>query len=109
MIPTFKSIIKRDIEAVFLNNQEFAEKHTIDGRELSIIVDGYEQLERDKRYKTLEDGLHAKQLLIYVRASEFGRLPSIGRIMTLDNVSYRVTDAIREGGMYSISMEAAKS
>lgn len=106
---TFKDIMKRDIETTFFNAEEFAEKHTVDGKELNIIVDGYEQLEREKRYQALEDGIHAKQVLFYVAAADFGRLPKVGRLMTFDNANYRVTDAIREGGVYSISLEAAKS
>lgn len=106
----FKDILKSDIENVFLNQNEFAEEHLVDGVSMKIIIDNNEMLEREKRYKkALEDGISQKQVLFYVSAAEFGRLPKIGRILMLDKRSYRVTDAIREGSVYSILLEANKS
>lgn len=106
---TFKDIIKQDTKAVFVNESEFAELHTIDGREMPVIIDGNELIEREKRYKALEQGTYAKQVLFYVAASDFGKLPAIGRQMNFDGRSYFVSDAIREGAMYSIELKAVKS
>lgn len=107
---TFKDIIKNDIDTTFLNEDEFAEKHVVDGKEMTIIIDNNEMLEREKRYKEqIEKGTYVKQILFYVKAGEFGRLPRIGRLLNLDGKNYIVTDAIREGAMYSISLEANKS
>lgn len=106
---TFKDIIKKDVTNIFFDFHEFGEKHTVDGKTMTVIVDGYEQITRDKRYKTLEDGVHTKQILFYVAAVEFGRLPMVGRIIRFDNADYRITDAVREGGVYSISLEAVRS
>lgn len=106
---TFKDIVRNDVTNVFLNDTEFAEEHMVDGVPMTIIIDNNEMLEREKRYKALEDGISQKQVLFYVSAAQFGRLPKIGRILILDKQSYKVTDAIREGAMYSISLEANKS
>ncbi len=106
---TFKDIIKQDAKDVFVNEDEFAEKHIIDGRELLVIVDGNELLEREKRQRALEKGTYAKQVLFFVPAIDFGRLPAIGKPMDFDGKRYFVADAIREGTMYSISLEAVKS
>lgn len=106
---TFKDIIRKDVGDIFLNIKEFGEKHTVDGKVMTVIVDSYEQVNREKRYKTLEDGVHTKQLLFYVAAAEFGRLPMVGRIIRFDSADYRITDAVREGGVYSISLEAVRS
>ena len=92
-----------------MNQNEFAEEHLVDGAPMKIIIDNNEMLEREKRYKAPEDGIFHKQVLFYVSAAEFGRLPRIGRILMLDNKAYTVTDAIWEGSMYSISLEANKS
>lgn len=106
---TFKDIVRRDAENVFMNKDEFAEEHTVDGAKMTIIIDNNEQLEREKRYKALEEGVSQKQVLFYVSAARFGRLPKIGRLLELDGKKYKVTDAIREGAIYSISLEANKS
>lgn len=104
----FKDLVRNDIENIFMNADEFAETHNIDGKDMVVMVDNNEMLEREKRYKALEDGIFRKQVLFYVSAVKFGRLPAIGKIMVFDKKQYKVTDAIREGGVYSISLEAAK-
>lgn len=105
---TFKDIIKSDA-AVFLNEDEFAEEHEIDGRKIKVLIDNNEHLEREKRYKTIDEGIYHKQILFYVSAVDFGRLPRYGRILMFDDKQYRVVDAIREDGIYSITIEANKS
>lgn len=106
---TFKDIIKHDVERTFLNEDEFAEKHIVDGKEMTIIIDNNELLEREKKEKQIDNGIFKKQVLFYVSACEFGRLPRIGRLLELDGKKYIVTDAIREGAMYSILLEMNKS
>ncbi|WP_167955121.1 hypothetical protein [Anaerosporobacter faecicola] len=105
---TFKDIIKQDIKSTFINDNEFSEKHRIDGKEMSVITDGIELLEREKKVKDKADGLFLKQKLIYVAAEDFGPLPRIGRIIKLDKYDYRIIDAIAENCMYSLTLEAYK-
>ena len=47
---TFKSAIEQDNKEVFLNAQEFADGHTINGKQMPAIVDDNELLERDKAH-----------------------------------------------------------
>lgn len=105
---SFKDIIKQDIKNTFMNDDEFSDKHFIDGKEMNVIVDGFELLEREKKLKDKTDGLFLKQKLIYVAAEDFGPLPRIGRVIKLDKSDYRIIDAIAENGMYSITLEAYK-
>lgn len=105
---SFKDIIKQDIKNTFMNEDEFSDKHIIDGKEMSVIVDGFELLEREKKLKDKTDGLFLKQKLIYVAAEDFGPLPRIGRVIKLDKSDYKLIDAIAENGMYSLTLEAYK-
>jgi hypothetical protein len=106
---SFKDIVQEDRKRVFLNLDEFGDTHTIDGKEMTVIVDNNEMLEREKRYKVHDDGIFIRQVLIYVLEEDFGPLPAIGRLLKLDNKPFRITDAINEDGIYSISLEANKS
>ena len=45
--PSFKDCVAADIHGVFLNAKEFADTHTIDGREMDAVVDDDALLERD--------------------------------------------------------------
>lgn len=105
----FKEMVQRDIENVFLTPEEFGEPHVINQKEMNVIIDNNELLEREKKTKMMDEGLYRKQFLIYVSAGEFGKLPAIGRILEMDGSFYRVTDAIDEAGIYSINMEVNKS
>ncbi len=105
---TFKESLQSDIDNVFLNTDEFSETHVVNGKEMPVMIDDYELIERKKRVNINMDGIYAKQKLIYVSASEFGVLPSQGSLLTLDGKAYRVEKAISEAGMYSITIGANK-
>ena len=55
------------------------------------------------------DGIYVNQKLIYVAASDFGAMPKQGSTLNLDGKIYRVADAVDEGGVYSITIEANKA
>ena len=110
---TFKEQIAQDVHNVFMNFDEFADKHMINGTEMLCIVDNNELIDREKRYQykhsLYADGVYLKELLIYVKADDFGPLPAIGRMLTVDRKSYIVSDAIDEDGIYSLCLEANKT
>ena len=109
-MPSFKEIIRQDNKKVFLNFDEFGEYHNVGGKELLVMVDENEQIERDKRYKsTLTEGLFMRQFLFYVLEEDFGFLPAPGRVLKFDGKNYTVSDSANEGGILSISMEANRS
>lgn len=110
---TFKEQIALDNKTVFMNEDEFSEKHLINGAEIPCIVDNNEMIDREKRYQykrsLYADGVYIKTLLIYVRAEDFGPLPAVGRVITFDKKSYLISDAINEDGIYSLLLEANKT
>lgn len=105
----FKDMIKEDVKDIFLNPEEFGEPHMVDGKEMTIIIDDNELVEREKKVQTMAEGLHNRQLLIYVSAEDFGPEPLINRLLELDGNYYTVTDVSNEGGIYAISLEANES
>lgn len=107
----FKQMIADDIHNVFLNTAEFSDIHNINGKDMPCQIDTYEQIEREKRYKDHMDGVYANEQLIYVAASDFGKIPKQGSVLLLDGKTYRVTEAVEEdtGGIYSITIGANKS
>lgn len=106
---SFKEILERDINEVFFNLSEFSDSHIIDGTSMTAMIDDMEHIEREKKMKSHMDGLHAREILLYVKASEFGPLPAQGRLLNLDGKRYTVLDAVDEGGVYTITLEANKS
>ena len=99
----------RDVGEVFLNPLEFADTHTVDGAEMVAMVDDMENIEREKKMKSNMDGIYARQTLLYVSAADFGALPAMGRLISLDGKRYIVVDATDEAGVYTITLEVNKS
>lgn len=103
---TFKEIITNDINNVFINQDEFSEKHLVNGMELDVIIDENELIEREqsKQY----EGIYKKKVLIYVASSAI-RKPCVGAKLSLDNKAYIVLDVTEEAGIYAIALGANKS
>lgn len=110
---TFKEQIAHDNSAIFMNLKEFSDIHTINGRKMAAQIDSNEMIDREKRYQykrsLYADGVFMKELLIYVNAEDFGKLPTVGRILTLDGKTYTISDAVDEDGIYSLCLEANKT
>ncbi len=105
----FKDMVQEDIKDIFLDFDMFGEIHKLNHKDVVVIVDENELTEREKRVKDIEEGLHNRQILFYVAAADFGKLPSPGNILTFDGRKYIITDAVDESGIYSISLEVPKS
>lgn len=101
----FKEQIQKDTKRIFFNQKEFIEVHMLNGREIPMIIDNNELIERGKRIQSYEEGIYNKQILIYVKVEDFGTLPTIGNIIFLDQKQYRITNSINEDGIYSIHLE----
>ena len=107
--PSFKDQIAADI-GTFLNAQEFADIHTVNGQKMTVAVDENEILERDKsRMGVHVDGLYKSRRLIYVARAEFGPRPAIGAMLALDGRQYKVKDSTEEAGVLAIELEAVRS
>ena len=112
---TFKEIIQNDIGAAFLNVNEFAETHTIDGRQMPAILDKYELAERivnnaaDTRMQLGVDGVYTVEMILYVSVEDYGARPKVGMMMLIDHrKQYRVLDVIEDKGLYSITLGVAR-
>ncbi|BBF42000.1 hypothetical protein lbkm_0682 [Lachnospiraceae bacterium KM106-2] len=107
---TFKESLQKDIKNTFMNLDEFGEKHIVNGKEMTISIDNNELIKRGLKNNVYDGSdLHVKQVMFFVDKESYGALPLIGRIVTLDAKRYTVTDAINEGGIYSITLEAVSS
>lgn len=100
---TFKEQLAADVGAVFLNPEEFGETHTVNGREMIVVIDDNELIGRQGQHM---DGIYKGQKLVYVSAADFGPLPKQGSIFRLDGDTYTVDSVAAEGDVYSITVSA---
>lgn len=106
---TPKETFEEDIKGVFFNLDEFSETRKINGVEMQVQIDDIEQIKREKKMKQNMDGIYMNQKMIYVAAEDFGPLPKQGSLLTMDKRTFKVKEAIEEGGIYSITIEAARA
>lgn len=106
----FKDQITADIGSVFLNGDEFGEKHTINGTEMVCTIDSDDLQRRGpvKIYNGSADNLAKGDVRIFVAADVFGPKPKPGSIITLDTAKRRVVECRAEGGVYAILVEAMR-
>ena len=109
--PSFKDLVATDISAVYLNDQEFADTHTVNGKEMAAVVDDNELLERDKAkiMAAQTEGTYKARRLIYVAKEEYGPRPAHGKQLNFDGRLFRVADCTEEAGMLAITLEAVRS
>lgn len=110
---TFKEQIALDNQNIFINLDEFGDIHNVNGKDMPTLIDTNELIDRERRYKfnhsLYADGVYLKEILIYVKRSDFGPLPAIGRLLKVDGKTYTISEAIDEDGIYSIALTANKT
>lgn len=111
--PSFKDCIAADVTATFLNHLEFADAHTVNGREMTVLVDENELQDRDKFSllgATPGGTTYKATRMIYVAKVEFGKRPALGSTVNLDGREYRVAQGTtEEAGILAIALEALRS
>ena len=98
---TFREIIEDDND-VFINSEEFAEEHTIDGRPVLVSIDS-DRLAR--RMQGDLAGLTNCDLLFYCKISDLGYEPSPGKVMTFDNKYAVIISVAQNTGLYEIILQ----
>lgn len=83
----FKNMLKFDIENVFMNTDELAAKHYIEGVEITCIVDDEALRERQSGS---ELGVSESSLLIFAHTSDLPYKKGAGEHINLDGREYIV-------------------
>lgn len=97
----FKDAISKDVKAVFINLDEFADEHTLDGKTIVCIVDKDITSEADKHF----EGVFVTNITIYVDAKDMDAQPVEGQQIVFDDEYYFVRNVSVEAGIYAIVAE----
>lgn len=93
-------MVARDALMVFMNMEEFAEVHEINGRRLRCIIDTNEA----DTAPSLYEGVYTLLTTVYVLSSEI-RAPAVDEVFTIDNVMFVVKHVSDEDGLIVIKAE----
>lgn len=101
---TLKEQMAADIAAIFLNEDEFADTHTINDRQMLAIVDHELARQRSARQSERYDGIYAAEIVVFTKAVNFEKMPVYGQKIKLDGKLYLVSECVNEGGMLEITL-----
>ena len=104
---TFKESLTQDLD-IFLNMDEFAEEHELNGVPTLCVVQSPTDREiflQNRDYAGY-DGIYGKQTIVHVKKSDLPELPPEQQVFYLDGEIYKVAQVIDDMGMVSIVLES---
>lgn len=105
----FKDMVASDIESVFLNQDEFAEDHNLNGTVCKCIlqdVSVMEDLSIDKQMSQSYPGLYGSRLLINCKTTDLPEVPVTDQRFRVDGELYVVESCDNDMGMLTIQLVA---
>lgn len=98
---SFKEQILKDLDAVFLNVDEFAEYHRVEGVQIPVVVDS-DQLNKLKQGQIL--GLIEADMLLMGRETDFPRDLEPGRLLNVDGRELIVVNSGKDMGLVEVAL-----
>ena len=104
----FKDAVAADMDAVFLNMDEFAEEHDLNGTVCTCIVESPTRRERFQLDKNHEGYgvVHGAVAIVHAKKSDVGEVPAEGERFDLDGEIHYVASCVEHMGMLSIELRA---
>ncbi len=97
----FKDQLKADMYNTFLNTEEFADIHIIDGKEMPAMIE--EELEEYENLKNYDfDGLYKIKMIVFVSYESLGKIPVVDSRITVDNKKLFVVSVSESYGMLNL-------
>lgn len=103
---TFKDMVASDMDEVFLDMEEFAEEHNLNGTNCICIVESPTTQERFKTGKDYDgqDVMHGLTAIIHVKKADIGEMPTEGQLFSLDGSYSEVNSCTEHMGMLTIEL-----
>ena len=99
---SFKDQIKQDLSDVFLNLDEFADLHRIEGKEVPVVIDSDIMAKLSKIGDNRIHGIDEADMVIMGKASDLPENP--GRLLNLDGREVIVVTTTSEMGLVQIAV-----
>lgn len=103
----FKDQIDIDIGGTFLNPNEFADEHYLNGELITALVDSDEFRERLNHISSnFAEGVFTHGVVVFVKRGDLSRDPVTGENVSLDDQHYYVLNDEHEMGMLVLTLGA---
>lgn len=100
----FKDQIKQDLSDVFLNLDEFADLHRIEGKEVPVVIDSDIMAKLSKIGDNRIHGMDEADMVIMGKASDLPENLDPGRLLNLDGREVIVVTTTSEMGLVQIAV-----
>lgn len=101
---SFKDQIKQDLSDVFLNVDEFADLHRIEGKEVPVVIDSDIMAKLSKIGDNRIHGMDEADMVIMGKASDLPENLDPGRLLNLDGREVIVVTTTSEMGLVQIAV-----
>ena len=101
---SFKDQIKQDLSDVFLNLDEFADLHRIEGKEVPVVIDSDIMAKLSKIGDNRIHGMDEADMVIMGKASDLPENLYPGRLLNLDGREVIVVTTTSEMGLVQIAV-----
>ena len=96
---SFREQMKTDLEQVFLNCEEFAEPHRIEGKIVHVVIDSNVLKEKNQAM-----GLVGADMLIMGKKADFPENLSPGRLLNVDGREMLIADSKEDMGLVEVAL-----
>lgn len=103
---SFKDQIRKDLASVFLNLDEFAELHRIEGKQVAVVIDD-DELRELKKGQILD--MTEADMLILAKADDLPRDLDPGRLLNVDGREMLVVKAGEDMGLVEVALRQNRS
>lgn len=101
---SFKDQIKQDLSDIFLNLDEFADLHRIEGKEVPVVIDSDIMAKLSKIGDNRIHGMDETDMVIMGKASDLPENLDPGRLLNLDGREVIVVTTTSEMGLVQIAV-----
>ena len=101
---SFKDQIKQDLSDIFLNLDEFADLHRIEGKEVPVVIDSDIMAKLSKIGDNRIHGMDEADMVIMGKASDLPENLDPGRLLNLDGREVIVVTTTTEMGLVQIAV-----
>lgn len=101
---SFKDQIKQDLSDVFLNLDEFADLHRIEGKEVPVVIESDIMAKLSKIGDNRIHGMDEADMVIMGKASDLPENLDPGRLLNLDGREVIVVTTTSEMGLVQIAV-----
>ena len=101
---SFKDQIKQDLSDIFLNLDEFADLHRIEGKEVPVVIDSDIMAKLSKIGDNRSHGMDEADMVIMGKASDLPENLDPGRLLNLDGREVIVVTTTSEMGLVQIAV-----